>query len=257
MGSSASEPSLGITVFPVIVADVAVVLLLLALLWTRRRTLEYLVTGHWTGISQIDVMLLVIPVTVAIVVLGDVNGDACAAQCLLPITLPLALGAASILVERTRWRIVAAAVAALWLAASAITATGTLEASQPLTTTGTPIPTNLAPGLALLRQHHPVAMWADYSLSRLLSYSSNNTLAIGEYGGASGFIRRQQQAETAPDPSWVFVAGDPNIAAFTKACAAKSIEYTMYAGGGLDLYTALTGPLEPSDVFTDAEAQTS
>jgi hypothetical protein len=202
-------------------------------------------------------MLLVIPVTVAIVLLGDVNGDACAAQSLLPITLPLALGAASILVERTRWRIVAAAVAALWLAASAVTAAGTLEASQPLTTTGTPIPTNLAPALALLRQHHPGAMWADYSLSRLLSYYSNNTLAIGEYGGPSGFIVRQQQAETALDPSWVFVAGDPNIAAFTKACAAKSIKYTMSAGGGLDLYTALTAPLEPGDVFTGVEAQTS
>jgi 4-amino-4-deoxy-L-arabinose transferase-like glycosyltransferase len=249
--------SCGHTAFPAVAADAAIAALLLALLWTRRRTLEYLVTGHWTGISQIDLMLLVIPVTVAIVLLGDVNGDACAAQSLLPITLPLALGAASILVERTRWRIVAAAVAALWLAASAVTAAGTLEASQPLTTTGTPIPTNLAPALALLRQHHPGAMWADYSLSRLLSYYSNNTLAIGEYGGPSGFIVRQQQAETALDPSWVFVAGDPNIAAFTKACAAKSIKYTMSAGGGLDLYTALTAPLEPGDVFTGVEAQTS
>ena len=33
-------------------------------------------TGHWTGISQLDLVLLVIPVTVALVVLGDVNGDA-------------------------------------------------------------------------------------------------------------------------------------------------------------------------------------
>lgn len=249
--------SCGHTVFPALAGDAAVAALLLALLWTRRRTLEYLVTGHWTGISQLDLMLLVIPVTVAVVVLGDVNSDACSAQSLLPVTLPLALGAAAILVERTRWRIVAAVGAALWLAVSAITATGTLEASQPLTTTGTPIPSNLAPGLALLRQHHPGAMWADYSLSRLLSYSSDNTLAIGEYGGVSGFIARQQQAETALDPSWVFVAGDPAIATFTKACTTKSITYRMYSGGGLDLFTGLTGPLEPGDVFTGAEAQTS
>ena len=222
--------SCGHTVFPAIAGDAAIAVLLLAMLWTRRRTLEYLVTGHWTGISQIDLMLLVIPVTVAVVVLGDVNGDACAAQSLLPITLPLALGAGAILVERTRWRIIAAVFAAVWLAVSAVTATGTLEASQPVTTTGTAIPTNLAPGLALLRQHHPGAMWADYSLSRLLSYYSDDSLAIGEYGGDAGFIGRQQQAETALDPSWVFVAGDPNIAAFTKACAAKSIQYTMYHG---------------------------
>jgi 4-amino-4-deoxy-L-arabinose transferase-like glycosyltransferase len=249
--------SCGHTVFPAVAADVAVVVLLLALLWTRRRTLEYLVTGHWTGISQIDLMLLVIPVTAAVVVLGDVNGDACAAQSLLPITAPLALGAAAILVERTRWRIVAAAVAALWLTVSAVTAAGTLEASQPVTTTGTPIPVNLAPGLVLVRDHHPGPLWADYSLSRLLSYYSDDSLAIGEYGGYSGFIARQQQAETALDPSWVFVAGDPNIAAFTKACAAKSIEYTTFTGGGLELFTGLTAPLEPGDVFTGSEAQTS
>jgi 4-amino-4-deoxy-L-arabinose transferase-like glycosyltransferase len=249
--------SCGHTVFPGVAADFAVGALLLALLWTRRRTLEYLVTGHWTGISQLDLMLLIIPVTVAVVVLGDVNGDACTAQSLLPVTLPLALGAASALVERTRWRVVAAAAAGLWLGVSAITATGTLEASKPLTTTGTTIPPNLAAGLAMLRQHHPGAMWADYSLSRLLSYESDDSLAIGEYGGYSGFIVRQQQAETALDPSWVFVAGDPDIATFIKACAARSIDYTMFSGGGLDLYTGLTGPLEPGDVFTGAQAQTS
>jgi len=249
--------SCGHAVFPAVAADAAVAGLLLALLWTRRRTLEYLATGHWTGISQLDLMLLVIPVTAAVVLLAGINGDACAAQSLLPITLPLALGAVSILVERTRWRIAAAAVAALWLVVSAITATGTLESSQPVTTSGTPIPSNLAPGLALLRQHHPGAMWADYSLSRLLSYYSDDSLAIGEYGGDAGFIDRQQQAETALDPSWVFVAGDPDIAAFVKACAAKAIEYAVFSGGGLDLYTGLTGPLEPGDVFTGAHAQTS
>jgi 4-amino-4-deoxy-L-arabinose transferase-like glycosyltransferase len=249
--------SCGHTVFPAVAGDAAVAALLLALLWTRRRTLEYLVTGHWTGISQIDLMLLVIPVTVAVVVLGDVNGDTCSAQSLLPIALPLAVGAASLLVERTRWRIAAAVVAALWLAVSAITATGTLEASQPVTTTGTPIPASLAPGLALIGRRHPGAMWADYSLSRLLSYSSDDTLAIGEYGGSSGFIGRQQQVETALDPSWIFVAGDPDIAAFTKACGARSIRYTMFSGGGLDLFTGLTAPLEPGDVLIGAEAETS
>jgi hypothetical protein len=100
-------------------------------------------------------------------------------------------------------------------------------------------------------------MWADYSLSRLLSYSSDDTLAIGEYGGSSGFIGRQQQVETALDPSWIFVAGDPDIAAFTKACGARSIRYTMFSGGGLDLFTGLTAPLEPGDVLIGAEAETS
>ena len=55
----------------------------------------------------------------------------------------------------------------------------------------------------------------------------------------SGFIGRQQQVETALDPSWVFVAGDPNIATFTKACAARSIEYTMSRAEG---WSCITGP---------------
>ena len=249
--------SCGHAVVPAVVADAAMAALLLALLWTRRRTLEYIVSGHWTGISQIDVALLVIPVTAALVVLGSVNANPCNAQSLLPIAVPLALGAASILVEHTRWRVVAVAVAAVWLAVSAVTATGTLEDSRPVTTSGAPIPTDLAPAIALLQAHHATVLWADFSLSRLLSYYSHDTLAIGEYGGYAGFIHRQQQAETALNPSWIFVAGDPDIAPFLKACAARSIKYTEYLGGGVDLYSGLTGTLEPSDVFTGSEAQTS
>jgi 4-amino-4-deoxy-L-arabinose transferase-like glycosyltransferase len=249
--------SCGHAVVPAVVADAALAALLLALLWTRRRTLEYIVAGHWTGISQIDVALLVIPVTVALVVLGSVNANPCNAQSLVPLAVPLALGAASILVEHTRWRVVAVGAAAVWLAASAVTATGTLEDSRPVTTSGTSIPTDLAPALALLEQHHATVLWADFSLSRLLSFYSHDTLAIGEYGGYAGFIHRQQEAETAPDPGWVFVAGDPDMAHFLKACAARSITYTEYSGGGVDLYTGLTGTLEPGDVFTGTEAQTS
>jgi 4-amino-4-deoxy-L-arabinose transferase-like glycosyltransferase len=249
--------SCGHAVVPAVAADIAVGALLLALLWTRRRTLELIATGHWTGISQIDLVLLAIPVTVVLVVLGGVNANPCAAQSLLPMAVPLALSAATILVEHTRWRAVAALVAAGWLVVSAITATGALEASQPVTTSGTSVPANLDSGVALLKAHDTTAVWADFSLSRLLSYFSHDTLPIGEYGGYAGFINRQQQVETALDPSWVFVAGDPNIAKFRNACAAKSITYTMYAAGGLDLYAGLTGTLEPGDVFTGADAQTS
>jgi 4-amino-4-deoxy-L-arabinose transferase-like glycosyltransferase len=247
----------GHAVVPAVVADAAVAALLLALLWTRRRTLEYIVAGHWTGISQIDVALLVIPVTVALVVLGSVNANPCNAQSLLPLAVPLALGAASILVEHTPLRLIAVAAAAVWLTVSAVTATGTLEASQPETTSGTPIPTDLAPAIALVERHHATVLWADYSLSRLLSYYSHDTLAVGEYGGYAGFIHPQQEAETALDPAWVFVAGDPDIARFLKACAARFITYTEYSGGGVDLYAGLTGTLEPGDVFTGAAAQTS
>jgi 4-amino-4-deoxy-L-arabinose transferase-like glycosyltransferase len=249
--------SCGHAVVPALAADVAVAALLLAMLWTRRRTLELIVTGHWTGISQIDLALLAIPVTIALVVLGGVNANSCATQSLLPVAIPLALGAATVLVERTRWRAVAAVVAAAWLVVSGITATGTLEGSQPVTTSGTAVPTTLDAGVVLLKEHDTAAVWADFSLSRLLSYYSHDTLPIAEYGGYAGFIQRQQQVETALDPSWVFVAGDPNIAKFLKACATKSITYTMYSGGGLDLYTGLTGSLEPGDVFTGVDAQTT
>jgi 4-amino-4-deoxy-L-arabinose transferase-like glycosyltransferase len=249
--------SCGHAVVPALAADVAVAALLLAILWTRRRTLELIVTGHWTGISQIDLALLAIPVTIVLVVLGGVNANPCAAQSLLPVAIPLALAAATVLVEHTRWRAVAAVVAAAWLVVSGISATGTLEGSQPVTTSGTAVPTTLDAGVALLKEHDTTAVWADFSLSRLLSYYSHDTLPIAEYGGYAGFIQRQQQVETALDPSWVFVAGDPNIATFLKACATKSIKYTMYSGGGLDLYTGLSGSLEPGDVFTGVDAQTT
>jgi 4-amino-4-deoxy-L-arabinose transferase-like glycosyltransferase len=247
----------GHAVVPAVAADAAVAALLLALLWSRRRTLEYIVTGHWTGLSQIDLALLVIPVTVVLVVLGGVNANSCAAQSLLPLAVPLALGVASILVERTRWRVIAVIVAAAWLVVSGITANGTLQDAQAVTTSGTPVPTDLAPGIALLKAHDGTAVWADFSLSRLLAYFSDDTLPIAEYGGDEGFIKQQQEVETALDPSWVFVAGDPNIVRFLAACSRKSIRYTTYSGGGLELYTSLSAPLEPADVFIGSAAQTS
>ncbi len=247
----------GHDVVPAVGADAAVAVLLLALLWSRRRTLEYLVTGHWTGLSQIDLALIVIPVTVVLVVLGGVNANSCAAQSLLPVAVPLALGVASILVERTRWRVIAAVVAAAWLVVSGVAATGTLQDARAVTTSGTPVPTDLAPGIALLEEHDTKAVWADFSLSRLLAYFSDDTLPVGEYGGYEGFVKQQQQVETALDPSWVFVAGDPNIARFLAACSRQSITYATYSGGGLQLYTSLSGPLEPADVFIGRAAQTS
>jgi hypothetical protein len=240
-----------------VITDVAFAALLLALLWSRRLTLRYLVAGHWTGLSYLDIALLIIPATLAGVVLAGVNANPCAAQTLLPMAVPLALGVAAILVERVRWRPVALGVAAVWLVVSIIAATGTLPDSASSTASGTPIPANLGPGVSLLEQHHPAAIWSEYSLSRLLSYDSGDTLPIAEYGGTVGFLARQQQVETALDPSWVFVIGDPHIADFLAACRTHSIAYTAVTGGGLVLYTDLTGPLEPIDVFSGAEARTS
>jgi hypothetical protein len=249
--------SCGHALIPNVVVDVGVAAFMLAMLWTRRRTVEYIVTGHWTGISQIDLALLVIPVTVALVVLGGLNADRCGPQHLIPMAVPLALGAVSILVDRVRGRAIAGGVAAVWLVVSAITSAGPMVDSRSFTTSGTGIPADLGPGLALLEHHHGAALWADVSLSRLLSYYSHDTLAIGEYGGGAGFLTRQQQVETALDPSWVFVAGDPAIAAFLRACATRSITYARSSAGGLVLYTDMTGSVEPSDVFSDAEARTS
>jgi len=148
-------------------------------------------------------------------------------------------------------------VAAVWFVVSLVAAAGTLPDSATSTAAGTPIPTNLGPGVSFLEQHHPSAIWAEYSLSRLLSFDSGDTLAIAEYGGPVGFLSREQQVETALDPSWVFVAGDPRIASFLAACRTHGVTYTEATGGGLVLYTNLSGPLEPVDVFSGVEARTS
>jgi 4-amino-4-deoxy-L-arabinose transferase-like glycosyltransferase len=254
MGGSSS---CGRAVTPAVATDLAFAVLMLALLWTRRRTLQYLVSGHWTGLSQIDLALLTIPVTFAIVLLLGLDADACAPQNLLPMGLPLALGAASILTERVRWRVIALGVAGIWLVVSGIAAAGQLPGAVPVTASGTPIPGDLGPAISMIEQWHPGAVWAGYSLSRLLSFESHDTLPIAEYGGDVGFLQRQQQVETALDPSWVFVAGDPDIAAFLKACRSRSISFRTDIGDGLILYTNLTGSLEPGDVFSGAEATTS
>ncbi len=249
--------SCGHPVLPAVVTDTAFVALIAVLLWTRRRTLQYIVAGHWTGISHIDVALLVIPATLATVLLGGLNANACVAQNLIPIGVPVALGVASILVDmRGRVRRVAFGIAAVWLVISAVAAVGSLPDSQPSTASGAPIPGNLSAGVTMLEQHHPGAIWADYALSRLLSFTSGDHLPIGEYGGDVGFVARQQQVETALDPSWVFVAGDPEVASFLRACQSRSITYTEYTSGGLVLYTDLTGTLEPGDVFSGVEPQT-
>lgn len=254
MGGSSS---CGHAVIPAVATDIAFGVLMLALLWTRRGTLQLFVSGHWTGLSQIDVALLVIPATFAIVLLLGLNADACAPLNLLPMAIPLALGAASILTERIRWRLVALGVAGIWLVVSGIAAAGQLPDAVPETASGTPIPGDLGPAISMIEQHHPGAIWAGYSLSRLLSFESHDTLPIAEYGGDVGFLQRQQQVETALDPSWVFVTGDPDIATFLKACRSRSITFRIVTGGGLILYTNLTGSLEPGNVFSGAEATTS
>ena len=239
------------------ITDVAFAALLLTLLWSRRLTLRYLLAGHWTGLSHLDLALLVIPATLAGVVLAGVNANPCAAQTLLPMAVPLALGIAAILVERARWPPVALGVAAIWLIVSVIAATGSLADSPSSTASGTPIPANLGPGVSLLEEHHPPAIWAEYSLSRLLSYDSGDTLAIAEYGGTVGFLARQQQVETALHPSWVFVDRRPAHRTLPRRVPDATIAYTVVDGGGLVLYTDLTGRLEPIDVFSGTSARTS
>jgi hypothetical protein len=244
-------------VIPTAISDLAFGALLLVLLWSRRRTLRYLVAGHWTGLSYLDLALLVIPATLGAVLLGGLNASPCVAQHLLPMAVPLALGVAGILVERGRRRPVALGVAAVWLVVSGVAAAGTLPDATTSTSAGAQLPSDLGAGVTFLERHHPSAIWAEYSLSLLLSYDSGDTLPIGEYGGAVAFLARQQQVETALDPSWVFAQGDPRIAEFVTACRSHAITYTTATGDGLVLYSNLTVPLEPVDVFSGSEARTS
>src|SRR5439155_1566339 len=121
---------------------------------------------------------------------------------------------------------------------------------------GAQVPWDLGPGIAMLHARHPGAIWAQYWLSRPLSYMSGDTLPIGEYGGYVGFLQRQQQVSTALDPSWVFVAGQADIGAFERACRDRGITFVKVAGGGLVLYTRLSGTVEPPDVFAGSPGHT-
>jgi 4-amino-4-deoxy-L-arabinose transferase-like glycosyltransferase len=249
--------SCGHDVVPPIVSDALLSVVVVALLWVRRRTLGHLLAGRFSQFEPLDLVLLILPATFAFLVFSRINYDPCAPRYVMPMTVPLVVGVVTLLTVRWPWRAVSIFVASIWLVVSAIAASGPLVEMQSTTFTGSVIPSDLGPGLAMINREHPGALWADYWLSRPLSYYSGDTLDIAEYGGYVAFAERQQRVQTAARPSWVFVAGDPEISDFERFCARHAVSFMKVQEGGLVLYDRVSTTIAPADVFTGKIAKTN
>jgi hypothetical protein len=166
----------------------------------------------------------------------------------MPLAVPLVIAIVTLLLVRWPWRALTIAAAAAWLVVSGFAATGPLPDMFDVAP-GALVPFDLGAGIAMIHAQHVNAVWAQYWLSRPLSYFSGDTLPVGEYGGYVGFPQRQQRVESAVDPSWVFVQGQSEIPLFERACEQRGITFTKVIGGGLVLYSHLSGTLEPPDVL--------
>jgi 4-amino-4-deoxy-L-arabinose transferase-like glycosyltransferase len=244
-------------VVPPVVSDALLGLLLAMILLLRRRSIANLLRGRFSAIEPIDVVFAVLPVTIVFLVVSRLNFDACEPRYVMPLAVPLVIGVVAALTVRWPWRSISIAIAGGWFIVTAIAASGPLVEMQTTTATGAAIPADLHTALLIINREQPAALWAQYWLSRPLSYYSGDALAIGVYGGYVGFVGRQQRVQTAANPSWVFVSGDSEVLDFERACARQGIKFVRFAGGGLVLYTHLTGTVEPSDVFAGAESKTS
>jgi 4-amino-4-deoxy-L-arabinose transferase-like glycosyltransferase len=249
--------SCGHDVVPAIVSDSALGLLAVAVLVMRRRTLARVFSGRFSGIEPLDLVYVLMPATLIFLVVSRLNYDPCQPRYITPLAVPLVVAVVSVLVARWPWRAIGVAAAAVWLVISGVAAAGPLVDMHPATPTGAAIPADLGPGLAMINREHPSALWAQYWLSRPLSYASGDTLAIGNYGGYVGFIERQQQVETTANPSWAFVEGDTEAAAFERVCVGRGVKYRNVSAGGIVLYTGLSATIEPGDVFSGSEAKTA
>jgi 4-amino-4-deoxy-L-arabinose transferase-like glycosyltransferase len=240
--------SCGHDVVPPALSDTMLALLVLALLWLRKKSLINIVSGRWSDFEPLDVTLALVPASLLYLVLSRLDSIPCEPRYLMPLGVPLVIAVVTVLATPWRLRLPAVGASAAWLVVSGVAAAGMLTDMLDYVP-GAQVPFDLRPGLAMLRKAHPQAIWAQYWLSRPLSYLSGDTLPIGEYGGYVGFVERQQQVETALDVSWVFVRGQADIVDFEKSCRDRGITFTKVRGGGLVLYTHLSGTLEPPDVL--------
>jgi 4-amino-4-deoxy-L-arabinose transferase-like glycosyltransferase len=249
--------SCGHDVVPALVSDSLLGLLAVTILVMRRQTLARVFRGRFTSIEPIDLVYLALPATLIFLVVSRLNYDPCQPRYVTPLAVPLVIAVVTILAARWPWRSIGLPIAAAWLVISGLAAAGPLVDMQPTTPTGAAVPSDLGAGLAMINRENPSAVWAQYWLSRPLSYYSGDMLVIGDYGGYVGFVQRQQHVETAATPSWAFVAGDAETAVFERVCANRNVTFNKVEGGGLVLYTHLSATVEPQDVFIGSEAKTS
>jgi hypothetical protein len=240
----------GLTSAPALGFDAGLATLVLAVLWLRRRSLAALATGRLAELEPVDFVLAVAPAAVLAVTLGF-NTLVCEPRYLMPLAVPLAMGGALVLAAPWPWRALGLLLAAAWLAAAGVTLRSALGEGPNLivTSAGARVPVDGPTAAAALAAERPEAVWADYQLARTLQFYAGDRFVVGEYQGYVGFPDTQARAYAAHHPSWLFAAGDPEIAAFQAECARRGITYrTAQPAPSLVLFASLSAPLTPDDL---------
>jgi hypothetical protein len=108
---------------------------------------------------------------------------------------------------------------------------------------------NLAAAATALEGLHPRAVWAQYWLARPIEFYSGDRFSVGAYGGYVGFPDVQSAVLQAPNPSWLFIDGDPEIAVFEAACQQRGITFERSSPvRGLVYVDHLSGRVSPDDL---------
>jgi 4-amino-4-deoxy-L-arabinose transferase-like glycosyltransferase len=229
-------------------ADVAMVALVAATIWLRRRSVLALLQLRWTRWAPVDFVLLLLPLSLLSVTVGPFNGAACGPRYLIPAAVPLVAVVTLATTVRWRGRWPFAAAAAVWIAMTAVTAANAIQDRGIFPFFDTPTAVDLPRAIAALEANEPGPMWANYWLARPLQYFSNERLPVGEYGGYVGFPGLQAVPAAAPRPSWVFLENDPGRTTFEQACADRGITYDRSFLFGLVLYDHLSARLTPDEL---------
>ena len=241
----------GPSAVPSSVVDIGLGLLAVAVVWLRRDSLGPVFRGQFSRLEAADVVLLIAPLSLIAVTVHWFNGLSCEPRYLMPLAIPLVLALALTIRASLPFRI----AGLLALAGCLVMSFATVQTSHTLFNNLVQVPgapparLDLPAAVVALQRQSPQAIWAQYWLARPVEYLSGDRLLVGEYGGYVGFPDTQSAALAAAHPGWLFVEGDPTIAAFRAACSSRGITYRQTApGAGLVFFADLSQRLTPSDL---------
>jgi hypothetical protein len=222
-------------------------------LWLRREELKPVLLGRLDRLQPLDMTLAVGPVALLAVTFGRFNSTPCEPRYLLPLAVPLALGAALGLMHGGRlWRRAAQGTGAAYLVLAVAYLSGPTVDSLSVTGTGVAIQDDPSATAAFLREQKVEAVFADYWLARPIQYAGGGRLLVGVYAGPVGFPEDQRQAERRAHPSYLFMRGDPMIDTLELQMKARGIQAERILFGNHVLYKNLSAPIRPEELGAPA-----
>jgi 4-amino-4-deoxy-L-arabinose transferase-like glycosyltransferase len=240
-------------VVPVPVAWLLVGVVVGVALWLRRAELRPVLLGRLDRLQPLDMTLAVGPAALLAVTVGRFNSTPCEPRYLLPLALPLALGATLSLMHGGRlWRRAAQATGAAYMVLAIAYLSGPTVDSLSVTGTGVAIQDDPQATAAFLREQKLEAVFADYWLARPIQFAGGGSVLVGVYAGPVGFPEDQRRAELQPHPSYLFMRGDPMIETLEQQMKGHGIQAERVVFGNHVLYRNLSAPLRPEELGVPA-----